>query len=140
MSSFSYRKLLQIADEAIFLLDGGMDEKEICAKLKIKSNTLERALEYSAEHNTMKHNKVDKVEIPPTPVCSPVSTPSSSPVFIPESYHPTPSPSLNVRDMNFKYKILQHHMSGLNIKTISKVMQISEQEVKDILLHFNMGV
>lgn len=140
MSSFSYRKLLQIADEAIFLLDEGMDEKEICTKLKIKSNTLERALEYSAEHNTMKHNKVDKVEIPPTPVCSPVSTPSSSPFFIPESYNPTPSPSLNVRDMNFKYKILQHHMSGLNIKTISKVMQISEQEVKDILLHFNMGV
>lgn len=85
MSSFSYRKLLQIADEAIFLLDEGMDEKEICTKLKIKSNTLERALEYSAEHNTMKHNKVDKVEIPPTPVCSPVSTPSSSPVFIPEN-------------------------------------------------------
>ena len=35
MSSFSYRKLLQIADEAIYLLDNGMNEKDICIKLKI---------------------------------------------------------------------------------------------------------
>jgi hypothetical protein len=132
MSSFSYRKLLQIADEAIYLLDNGMNEKDICIKLKIKSNTLEKALEYSAEHNALKSNTTR--EVPPTPV----NSASSSPILIPESFHPTPSPSPCSRDINFKYKVLQHHMSGLNIKIISEVMQISEQEVKDILVHFNM--
>ncbi len=153
--SFKDEKLNNYAIKAIRLMSKGMEPYEVCGVLGIKFNTLVLAMKRFGDEEVNIHlqhiinkNKKRRPELK-APPSSPL--PEPEPIPEPEIIEPIPEPepepipepvviTFPERDLNFKYRVVQHKLSNIDINDIATILKIEIDEVVHILNGFNMNI